>query len=341
MLQTNTSEVCSTECSPPTEPTEATGEQRPEALLLAHLDSERRVTPSHVNRASEVGHPCERYLVYRRTAWQEAQPPDIHLQGIFDFGRDYEELLRRKLMAAGYQFRQPHRPEFWEHFQLSGTNDGEISWDLGKTWHMIEIKGLHPNFWTKVNAWRDFLTMGPIYAKYPAQVQVYMMLDNIDSLFFVLGRKGSYDVKFLPVELDYEYAEGILAKVERVNAHVAAGTLPAKLEDLDACDICSFREHCLPDTYYGAGAWITHQAELIGMLDERRKLAPQKSGIEAAYNKLQERIKQMIGGAPVVMAGDYQITQRSVTKRPSPGSTYSMMRVKCLKESQVEDEEAE
>ena len=38
--------------------------------------------PCHVPRASEIGHPCERYLVYSITNWQDRQPYEPELQVI-------------------------------------------------------------------------------------------------------------------------------------------------------------------------------------------------------------------------------------------------------------------
>lgn len=306
--------------------------EQPGALLYAYLDSKRRVYPAHYNRASAIGHPCERYLVYMRTAWQEASPPDIRLQGIFEFGKDYEQLLRKRLTEAGYMFRVPYRPEVWHNLQLSGTNDGDISWDEGRTWHTIEIKGLHPYFFGRVSKWDDFLHMGPIYSKYPAQCQIYMLLNNIEDMYFLIGCKGTYDVKFLPIPLEYEFAEKLLKKIERVNTHVAAGTLPDKLEDMEACDLCEYREHCLPDTYYGPGAWITNEADFVELLDERDVLAAEKSRADAAYRKVDQRFKRLIGDKPIIMAGDYQVTQKVVHKRPQEASSHMRITVRKVSE---------
>src|SRR5438309_8002720 len=43
--------------------------------------------PVRSNRASELGHPCERFLTYNRVAWRHARLPDVGLQYVFDEGR--------------------------------------------------------------------------------------------------------------------------------------------------------------------------------------------------------------------------------------------------------------
>jgi hypothetical protein len=198
----------------------------------------------------------------------------------------------------------------WDDLELTGTDDGDISWD-GETWHMIEIKGLHTFYYDRVTSWRSFLEMGPIYVKYPAQVQLYMLLNGIDHAYFVIGRKGAYDVKFLPVELDYSYAESILAKLERVNKCVKTGTLPDKLNDPDACEICEFKLHCCPELAYGQGSWIFHEQEAIKLLDEHEHLSAIQSEAKGVYDKVHKQVKQMMGDIPIALIGTYQIKNRA------------------------------
>ena len=57
--------------------------------------SKVRIWPCHVNRASNLGHPCERYLVYSRTAWDKKAPHEWELQVVFDEGNNQERAGRR------------------------------------------------------------------------------------------------------------------------------------------------------------------------------------------------------------------------------------------------------
>jgi len=307
----------------------AASQPDPGDLFRSYLDGERKVYPCYKNRASQAGSKCERHLVYMRTRWQEARPFDRRVQGIVMFGGDYEHALRLRLMEAGYMMRQPSRPYTWEKFNLSGTDDGDLSWDRGKTWSLIEIKGLHTFYYDKVNEWRDFFD-SPIYCKYPAQLQIYMLLLGLDESYFVLGRKGTYDVKFLKVELDYEYAETILAKLERVNAHIDAGTLPDQINDHNVCNVCEYRiTVCRPPVFYGPGAQVA-DPDVEVLLNLREKLRVERSAAEKAFKEVDDQAKALVQSRPVVIAGHWQLTKTSRTRKPSPGSTYEQITIRNL-----------
>src|SRR5437867_568445 len=50
------------------------------------------------------------------------------------------------------------------------------------------------------------------------------------------------------VKLDYDYAESLLRRAERINAHVEAGTLPERIPfNEEVCPRCPFYALCLPD----------------------------------------------------------------------------------------------
>ncbi len=311
----------------------------PGDLFRSYLDGERKVYPCYKNRASQAGSKCERHLVYMRTKWQEAEPFSRRVQGIVMFGRDFEHDLRKILMNAGYRFRQPSRPYTWDKFNLSGTDDGDISFDDGKTWTLIEIKGLHTFYYERVRTWRDFLD-SPIYGKYPAQGQLYMLLLGVDTMYFIIGRKGTYDIRFIPMELDYEYAESILAKLERVNKHVADGTLPDRVDDHRICDLCEFRVTvCRPPVFYGPGAELANP-DVEVMLDLREKLREEKTKAVKAFKEVDDQAKALVQSRPVVIAGSWQLTKSTRTRKPSPGSTYEQITIRSLSKQNAHPEGA-
>ena len=55
------------------------------------LHAEAKLIPHQSNWASTLMDPCERRLVYQRTEWDKAQPPDPRLQGIFETGKSAGE----------------------------------------------------------------------------------------------------------------------------------------------------------------------------------------------------------------------------------------------------------
>ena len=69
--------------------------------------SEIKLYPCNNLRASNIGHPCERYLYLLIRHWDEQEPHDEGLQNIFDFGNSVEEYTIRKLKNAGLEIITP------------------------------------------------------------------------------------------------------------------------------------------------------------------------------------------------------------------------------------------
>jgi CRISPR/Cas system-associated exonuclease Cas4 (RecB family) len=275
------------------------------------LAAQRRLTPQHTLRASTLGFPCERRLWYDRTAWDQAALPSPDLQGIFLAGRDFEAALIRRLQEAGYYWRHHQRAVEWKALHLSGHIEGQISED-GEHWVLAEIKGIHPYYYDRIHHWRDFLGLGPIYGQYAAQIQVYMLLENVEAAILICGSKGSYRVRFLPVELDYAYAESLLQKAERVTQAVMAGDGgPPRITDRSVCKICPYMVACLPDQDAGAGATFRNDEDFLARLTQREALEPAAK----AYQELDAAIKAELRGQPLVVAGPFIIEGREEIRR--------------------------
>jgi len=275
------------------------------------LLDQRHLSPAKSLRASSLGWPCERRLWYDQREWQEAALPTVGLQGIFAWGRDFEQALIRRLMEAGYSWRASQLAREWPHFNITGHIEGEISED-GVHWTLAEVKGIHPNFFDRVTTWRDFLSMGPIYSQYAAQVQLYLLLDNVESMVLIVGKKGTYwPVKFLPVELDLEYAESLLRKAERVNRAVENGPIPDRTDDAAVCQPCPYKLHCLPSEDFGPGAELLDDPDLLAQLHRRDELAP----LRAEYEATDKAIKTAMKGRPLVLIDEYRITGKEVSRK--------------------------
>jgi len=302
----------------------------PGARFDAYLDGLRRLTPSPTNRASELGFPCDRYNWYARTSHEEAALPSRYLQSVLTFGSDYEHMLQERLGQAGYMFRRQQSAKVWPAYNISGTPEGDISWDLGATWMLYEIKGLHPSMWSKVSTWRDFLTMGPIYARYPAQGQIYMLLENVDRMVWLVGKKGTYEVKWLEMELDPDLAESYVRKAERINRMVENGPVPDRTDDRRACEVCAFRLSCLPGEDHGEGAKWLDDPELLGKLQRRDELAVSVR----EYRELDDEIKAQVKGVPFAIAGEWQIMGKEVSRKgyEVKPTTYWDTRIQRIKE---------
>ncbi len=71
-----------------------------------------KVYPCRNLRASNIGHPCERYLYLLITRWEEQQPHDVGLQNVFDLGNTLESHTIDNLKEAGYEVITPTQWSF-------------------------------------------------------------------------------------------------------------------------------------------------------------------------------------------------------------------------------------
>lgn len=261
-----------------------------------------RLHPTHVNRASEIGHPCLRYLVFKRTRWNEATLHDVALQFVFDEGNIQERAVLRDLEDAGIEILEQQRDYFWPEFQLSAHLDGKVK--LPDSLPPLEIKSMSPFVWVKINTVDDMLTSKMTHLqKYPAQLTAYCILANEPRGFLILKNKSTGQLKEIEVPLNYEYAEGLLKKCEAINAHVKNGTTPDPIEwSENTCGRCQFAHICLPEAKREA-LDLTNDPELEVKLKRRAELDP----IRKEYEELDEEVKTLLKERPKVLCGDFLI----------------------------------
>jgi len=265
--------------------------------------------PAKANRASEAGHPCEKYLVLSRTRWQEKLLHDATTEFIFEGGRLIEDMAIRELQDAGFQIIEQQRAFEWPALELTGHLDAKVLHE-GYA-YPIEIKGLNHQDFEKVNTIDDFLNSSKIWLrKYPAQLTMYMLNHNSEYGCFYIKDKLTYQPKAIWIELDYDYAEEICQKLERVNAHVKAGTLPAGVDDYDICQNCGFLHICLPEIK-GQEMEFVDDPEFEQKLLRREELAPLKAEFEA----LDKEIKKVLDGKEKLCVGDFMITGKLVSRK--------------------------
>jgi len=267
-----------------------------------------RIWPCHVNRASSLGHPCERYLVYCRTAWNKKAPYDWELQVIFDEGNRQEKAVEEDLRDAGFNLIEQQRPFEMKELLITGHIDGKIL--LENRGIPYEAKSMSPHIWHTVQSIQDMLDHKYAYMrKYPAQMNLYLLMDNKDYGIFILKNKSTGMWRILDVYLDYEYAESLLKKAERINAHCKKNTLPEHIQDMNVCQRCEFRHICLPDM---GGVEFT-DGKIIDLLDERHDLIDliDKSPIPDCQKRLKEineLLRMVFKDRSSVIAGPYLIT---------------------------------
>src|SRR5262245_8005025 len=208
------------------------------------------------NRASQLGGDCERELVYLRTRWQEAAPPPLDLQILFQEGEKHEREILIELQRAGIQVIEQQASLEWRALKITGHIDATVVWEGESI--PIDVKSMADHTWSsifregsRVYAWEEvegaFLRK-PWLRKYLGQVTLYSLLKSCELGILLCVNKGTGALAQVTVKLDYDYAESLLRRAERINAHVEAGTLPERIPfDEEVCPRCPFFALCLPD----------------------------------------------------------------------------------------------
>jgi len=267
--------------------------------------------PAKSNRASECGHPCERFLVLSRTRWQEKVLHGPDLEFIFEEGRMIEDAAMADLREAGFEVIEQQRQFEWAALQLTGHLDAKIRVpDTGQVFP-VEVKGLAHHTWAATETIQDMHnSTRPWMQKYPAQLTMYLLNAGHERGLFYLKSKANFRPKVLWVDLDYAYAETICKRLERVNAHVAAGTLPDPIDEPDVCEDCGFLAVCLPEVR-GRALEIADNPRLIELLARRDALAAARTEFES----VDKEIKDAVRDREKVLIGDWLITGKEVRRR--------------------------
>lgn len=288
-----------------------TAEQINERLFKAKADK-IQVYPCNNIRASNLGHPCERYLYLLIRSWEEQKPHDVGLQNIFDLGNTLEEHTINNIKEAGFEVVTPTVRSWKVDVKggiITGREDIRIKDENGEL-IPVEIKGLSPFEFDKLNTIEDFFKSKKAYVRgYPAQLFVYMLKFGKEVGFFALTNKLTGETKFIEVPLDYDYGEQMLSKAERVYKALAENTPPDACDDVSVCENCSLAHIC--GECRRVPADIDLDEELDELINRKQELAAAKK----EYDKVDAEIKAKVGEREKVITGEYLIERKSFVKK--------------------------
>jgi len=278
--------------------------------ILESKQSKIKQYPVNANRASELGHECLRFLVLNRTRWQEKALYDTRVQMIFDMGNAVEDLVFRDLREAGFTIVEQQRPFSWREYQITGSIDFKIAID-GKV-YPCEVKSAAPHPFASINSVQDMIRHKYHYMrKYPAQLTLYLLMDNKEEGLFLFKNKSTGELKEIWMDLDYEFAESLVKKAEAINKHVAEGTLPEPMDyQEDICGECPFVHICLPDRI-GKEVEIAQDGELLELVTRYMDLKPGAK----EYDEVNERITKLVQGREKILVGDYFIEGKWIDRK--------------------------
>lgn len=280
-------------------------------------------------RASNLGHPCERYLYLLIKHWEEQKPHDVGLQNIFDLGNTLEEHTIKNIKEAGYEVITPTQRSWQLNVKggiITGREDIRIKDENGELLP-VEIKGISPYEFDKLNTVDDFLKSKKSYIKgYPAQLLVYMLHFGKEKGFFALTNKLTGETKFIEVPFDYDLGEEYLSKAERIYQALEKNEAPEACEDISMCENCSLAHIC------GDVKRVPVDVELDEELDELINRKQELAAAKKEYEQVDKEIKAKIGEREKVLTGEYLITRKAIVKQAYtvPESVQYRMYIKRL-----------
>ena len=288
-----------------------TVEQMNAKLFKAKADK-ITIYPCNNLRASNLGHPCERYLYLLIKHWEDQKPHDVGLQNIFDLGNALEEHTINNIKEAGFEVVTPTVRSWKVEVKggiITGREDVRIKDENGEL-IPVEIKGISPFEFDKLNSVDDFLKSKKAYIQgYPAQLFIYMLKFGKEIGYFALTNKLTGETKFVEVRLDYDYGEKMLSKAERIYAALASETPPDACDDISLCENCSLAHIC--GQCRRVPADIDIDEELDELINRKQELAEAKK----EYEKVDAEIKAKVGEREKVITGEYLIERKSFVKK--------------------------
>ena len=290
----------------------------------AYWEAQReRKYPVRSNRASELGHPCERYLTYQRLHWDKAEPKPASLMRVFNEGKYQGESIKATLREMGFVIREEELnfpPNSWN---IGGRIDAKIGFNEREMF-VAELKSCSPFIFPKLDA--DYIRH-PFDPKhwylrnYYAQMQLYLFLDTTtykdrpQEGLFVLKNKTSGEVKLVPITLDMDFADWLIERVERVNLAVAKQELlPPNINP--SCNECPYKTLCLPAIESDGCLTAEQNKELDDLLTRRDALRTSRD----EYNALDDAVKAMLLSYPqgILVTDTYTI---NIKETPRPERT--------------------
>jgi len=264
------------------------------------------------NRASDIGHPCLRYLVLCRTRWHEAQRPPQHKIILFAEGEKQEREVLRDLAEAGFKVIHQQRPFYDRDLNLIGHVDGVILEED----HLIpiEIKAVNPTTFSQIEDFHTLLTSRNWWEKKWAwQIQAYLLLGNFSKGVLILKNKLTGEIKDIEIPRDEEMIDLIRKKCLLIEDYVKGEQLPEPEEDLEerVCQDCPFNHICTRDIVREGATYFMEEEEVIELLEERARLKEAHD----RYDEVDRRLTEIFQGVEMAICGDWVITGKWVERK--------------------------
>ena len=154
---------------------------------------------------------------------------------------------------------------------------------------------------------------------------------------FMLKNKSNGQYKIIPMAIDWDLADEIVTKIEKVNAEVKKGVNELeRIDDRDECSRCPFNHICLADIDFGDGLEIddSKKEQIEGLLEVKESNKEAYSAYQSANNQLKPLLKEVDN----TIIGQYMITGKWVEIEDRAQKGYKFWKPKILKLGEVEED---
>lgn len=127
--------------------------------------------------------------------------------------------------------------------------------------------------------------------------------------YFALCNKLTGEIKLIEVLFDYEYAEKILQKAERIYKCLEKNELPASCDDISVCEYCDLAHVCTANIKR-VETDVDITGELDELIDKKQELAP----AYREYSEINDKIKKVVGEREKVLSNKYIFERKVIHK---------------------------
>jgi CRISPR/Cas system-associated exonuclease Cas4 (RecB family) len=233
------------------------------------------------NYASDLHHPCRRYLTYAWLNWQDRKSFTVETEYRLKEGREQEWRIKRELGNVGFEIFESGKSFKWPKYKIKGKIDGV--WRVEGTNYPVEVKSISPYYWDSTRTVEDIKKHSKFWIrKITSQLNIYMLMMGIPGGFLALVTFGKRP-RILPMLIDYELGEQDIQTAEAVNAHVAVRTYPDPIPfDPSVCGLCDFDHLCQPvkHTPFTSGVGPAEETDLKRYCDLRENEVAEYKDLE-------------------------------------------------------------
>jgi hypothetical protein len=295
--------------------------------------NESSTYPARSNWPSFVGHPCARYVFYRRTHHDVQAPVDAGRSRVFWLGRALERVAADRVAAAldGTGWTLEQLPDSMNRFQMEPNISGKVDRLLqpphdGKVPHVrplvVEIKGVTDYVLDDVNTLEDMLERPePWWQSYPAQVWCYEEAGyragwtQRDGVFVLLG-KLSGRLKVVPAPFNEGRWGLLMQRLEDMESRVELWPKCRTQADRDeltppripgmpgVCARCDYATICHPPMAGGQGGGVITDPAVLEQLGTYLRLRSQAEMADKAKEALRAWALRASGDEDAVWLAD-------------------------------------